>query len=47
MPSKYLLAVNSRPQPGAEVDDDLWVKWYTKEHVRYQPVAIPRYPLNV
>ena len=29
-PSPYLLWVNSRP---TAVDDDLWTKWYTVEHV--------------
>ncbi|KIW72097.1 hypothetical protein PV04_00317 [Phialophora macrospora] len=33
MPQQYLLWVNSRPKPESGVDDDLWVKWYTQEHV--------------
>ena len=33
MPSQYFLFVNSRPQPGSGVDDDLWTKWYIEEHV--------------
>jgi len=33
MPSNYLLHVNSRPRPEAGVDDSLWEKWYTEEHV--------------
>ncbi|KAK4941666.1 hypothetical protein LTR10_018405 [Elasticomyces elasticus] len=33
MPTKYLLSVNSRPQPGVGVDDDLWIKWYKEEHL--------------
>ncbi|OCT54443.1 putative alpha/beta hydrolase [Cladophialophora carrionii] len=33
MPQPYLLWVNSRPKPESGVDDDLWVKWYTEEHV--------------
>ncbi|KIW12294.1 hypothetical protein PV08_09571 [Exophiala spinifera] len=33
MPSQYLLEVNSRPQPSSGVDDKLWIKWYTEEHL--------------
>lgn len=33
MPQQYLLWVNSRPRPESGVDDGLWLKWYTEEHV--------------
>ncbi|KAJ9503579.1 hypothetical protein H2202_000718 [Exophiala xenobiotica] len=33
MSSQHLLFVNSRPQPGSGVDDDLWTKWYIEEHL--------------
>ena len=42
MPEPYLLHVNSRPVNEVGVDDALWEKWYTTEHVRNDETASRR-----
>lgn len=42
MPSPYLLWVNSRPLPDSGVDDDLWIKWYTTEHVNISLILMTK-----